>query len=499
MPEHLKALVVILALASVVFVFARLPACALAMASADFARRRNLWFVITMIAFLAHNFWLYVIATAILLLVTARHERNKLALYFFLLFTVPPIGAEISGFGGIRYFFAIDYLRLLSLSILLPAALMLRKQTVTEKAKPGSADKLLAAYLMLNLLLQLNVDTFTNTLRHGFYFFIDIVLPYYVASRSLKDIQGFRDALMSFSVAALVLAIMGVFEFGRHWLLYAPLEDALGMSWGYGGYLERDGILRALASTGQPIVLGYVMTVALGIFMFLKKSVPNRSVWMAGMFLLIAGLIAPLSRGPWIGAAVMLMVFISTGPKALSSISLLGLVGIVALPILLSTPAGEKIISYLPFVGTVEEGTITYRQLLFEVSTGIIMANPLFGSYDFLLYLEELRQGQGIIDLVNSYLSIALSSGLVGLSLFASFFGVILIGIAKGMHGLDKNNELHLLGRVLIAALIGILVIIFTVSSINVIPVIYWAVAGLGLAYIRLVAQSTLDSARIAP
>ncbi|MDO9449995.1 MAG: O-antigen ligase family protein, partial [Rugosibacter sp.] len=251
--------------------------------------------------------------------------------------------------------------------------------------------------------------------------------------------------------------------------------------------------LRALASTGQPIVLGYVMTVALGIFMFLKKSIPNRAVWMAGMILLIAGLIAPLSRGPWIGAAIMLMVFISTGPKALSRTSLLGLVGLVALPILLSTPIGEKVISYLPFVGTVEEETITYRQLLLEVSTTIIMANPLFGSYDFLLYLEELRQGQGIIDLVNSYLSIALASGLVGLSLFASFFSVILIGIVKGMRGLDKNDERHLLGRVLIAALIGILVIIFTVSSINVIPVIYWAVAGLGVAYARMLALATVS------
>lgn len=493
MPEHLKALVVILVLASVVFAFARQPACALAMAPADFARRRNLWFAITVIAFLAHSFWVYVILVGALLLITAKREQNKVGLYFFLLFTVPPIGAEISGLGGIRYFFAIDYLRLLSLTILLPVSLILRKHAVAEGAKSNYTDKFLAAYIILNLVLQLNVDSFTNTLRHGFYFFIDIVLPYYVVSRSIKDMQGFRDALMSFVVAGMILAMIGGFEFGKHWLLYSSLEDALGVQWGYSNYLERDGTLRALASTGQPIVLGYVMTVALGIFMFLKKSIPNRAVWMAGMILLIAGLIAPLSRGPWIGAAIMLMVFISTGPKALSRTSLLGLVGLVALPILLSTPIGEKVISYLPFVGTVEEETITYRQLLLEVSTTIIMANPLFGSYDFLLYLEELRQGQGIIDLVNSYLSIALASGLVGLSLFASFFSVILIGIVKGMRGLDKNDERHLLGRVLIAALIGILVIIFTVSSINVIPVIYWAVAGLGVAYARMLALATVS------
>jgi len=491
MPEHLKALVVIMGLAALVFAFIKRPACAMATTASDFARRRNLWFAITLIAFLAHNFWIYVMVVGALLLITAARETNKVALFFFLLFAVPPIQAEITGLGLIRYFFAIDYLRLLSLTILLPAFLVLRKRAVAEGAKRSNADMILAAYLILNLLLQLGVDSFTNTLRHGFYVFIDVVLPYYVVSRSLKDMQSFRDALMSFVVAAMILAIIGSFEFGKHWLPYSSLEDALGVQWGYGGYLERDDSLRAQASTGQPIVLGYVMAVALGIFLYLKKSIPSRTTWMIGLVLLLAGLVVPLSRGPWIGAAVILLVFAATGPKAISRLSLIGLTGLLALPIVLATPAGKKIIAYLPFVGTVDDETVTYRQLLIEVSLNIIKDNPLFGSFDFLLYLEELRQGEGIIDLVNSYLSIALASGLVGLSLFASFFGVILFSIRKGIQGLDANDERHLLGRVLMATIIGILVIIFTVSSINVIPVVYWAVAGLGIAYIRMLNQST--------
>lgn len=491
MPEHLKALVVIMGLAALVFAFFKRPACAMATTVSDFARRRNLWFAITLIAFLAHNFWIYLIVAGALLLISAPRETNKAALFFLLLFAVPPIQAEISGLGLIQHFFAIHYLRLLSLTILLPAFLVLRKHAVAEGAKRSNADMILAAYLILNLLLQLSVDSFTNTLRHGFYVFIDVVLPYYVFSRSLKDMQSFRDALMSFVVAAMILAIIGGFEFGKHWLPYSSLEDALGMQWSYGGYLERDDSLRAQASTGQPIVLGYVVAVALGVFLYLKKSIPSRTTWRIGLVLLLAGLVVPLSRGPWIGAAVILLVFAATGPKAISRLSLIGFTGLLALPIVLATPAGKKIIDYLPFVGTVDDETVTYRQLLIEVSLNIIKDNPLFGSFDFLLYLEELRQGQGIIDLVNSYLSIALASGLVGLSLFVSFFGVILFNLYKGMQGLDANDERHLLGRVLMTTIIGILVIIFTVSSINVIPVIYWAVAGLGIAYIRLLKQST--------
>ncbi|MBK7764889.1 MAG: hypothetical protein IPI44_01580 [Sulfuritalea sp.] len=160
----------------------------------------------------------------------------------------------------------------------------------------------------------------------------------------------------------------------------------------------------------------------------------------------------------------------------------------------MSWQKAQKVISYLPFSAQLKKTLSPIGSGCSEVSVAIITDNPLFGSYDFLLYLEELRQGQGIIDLVNSYLSIALSSGLVGLSLFACFFGVILWGIFKGMQGLGQDDERHLLGRVLMATLVGILVTIAAVSSINVIPFICWSVAGVRRGYIRLAARSAPSS-----
>jgi len=128
MPNHLKALIVILVLATLVFAFAKAPACAVASAAGDFNRRRNLWFAVTLAAFLAHNFWVYIIAVGALLLYAVPREQNKLAMFFFLLFAVPSISEPITGLGIIRSFFTIDYYRLLSLAVLLPAFLVLRKQ-----------------------------------------------------------------------------------------------------------------------------------------------------------------------------------------------------------------------------------------------------------------------------------------------------------------------------------------------------------------------------------
>ena len=62
MPEHLRALVVILFLSVTVFKLAERPITAVAISLRDYRRRRNLWFAIMLIAFFAHNFWVCIFA-----------------------------------------------------------------------------------------------------------------------------------------------------------------------------------------------------------------------------------------------------------------------------------------------------------------------------------------------------------------------------------------------------------------------------------------------------
>lgn len=490
MPEYLRALLVILALAAAVFHFARPAACAVAIAPEDFARRRRLWFAITLVAFLAHDFWIFVAIATVLLVRAARREENPVALFFLLAFAIPALTTPIPGMGIVNQLFSLSYPRLLALTILLPAALALYAREAAEKESLAWPDRLLAAYVLLTLALQLGVDSFTNTLRYGFYALLDVALPYYVASRSLRDLRRFRDALMSFVLAAMLLAAIGAFEFGKKWLLYSTLDGVLGVDWGYGEYLSRDNSLRALATTGQPIALGYVMAVACGIFLFLSRSAPTPRAWYIGLALLAIGLFAPLSRGPWLGAGVIAAVFAATGRRPVYSLFRLGLAGAAALAIALASPLGERIVQHLPFVGTIDAANVVYRQRLLEASLTIVRQHPWFGSSEFLGQMEDLRQGQGIIDIVNTYLGIVLTTGVAGLALFVSCFAAIALRIRRAMLGLaDRSGEAWLLGRAMLATLAGILVIIFTVSSITVIPLVYWSVAGLGMACARLLAS----------
>ncbi len=477
-------MIVLLPVAAIMFAMAK-PLALTAMDGIDFSRRRNLWFALTLIAFLSNNFWVYSVLAALLIYGVTNKDTNPIATYFFIMLAVPAIDKAIPGFGGINYFFNLSYLRLLSIMLLLPAALRLFADSKSLPVGKCLTDKLLIAYVSFNLILVFIDGTVTNFMRSSAVQFIDVLLVYYVASRSLRTLEQFRDAFMSFAVAAIVMAPVGVFETVRHWMLYGPLPDTLGVNWGFRG-VERENSLRATASCGQPIAFGYVLAIAIGFWLFLQPLAKNTFTRYGSLLALAAGLVASLSRGPWVGAGVIGLFFLLFGPKPVTNLTKVGIAGAFVLAIAIASPGGEKIINMLPFVGTGEAGTVTYRQRLLEVFVPIILNNPFSGASNYLnsAAAESLRQGEGIIDLVNTFLAVGLKSGLVGLGLFVGVFLAAMLDIWRRMRlNGDRTTEDYRLGLTLLSVIIGVLVIIFTVSSITVIPYIYWLLCGLGVAY----------------
>lgn len=490
MPVHLRALVVILILAVAVFILARRPASS-SISDDDFTRRRNLWFAVTLIAFLAHNFWIFLAVTGLLLAFAGRREHSPIALFIWLLFAVPPFDATVSGLGVLNQLLVINYPRLLALVLLLPAVIVLRRQAQHESKSGYWPDYLVAGYVAVQLILQFAVDSATNTARFAFYAILDVGLPYYVASRSLRKVEAYRDVAMGFSIVCILIGLIGIFESIRAWLLYASLDSVLNANWGLSNYLGRNGALRAQASTGHPIVLGYLMVVALGFYAYLARCVSSRLFWWLGFAVLLGGLISTYSRGPWIAGVVALVVFRLSGPKALSGMfKALLIVGAVG-GLLLLSPIGHSIIELLPFVGSIEVENIEYRQRLLTGSIDVILKNPWFGSFSYMRALVD--QGLvigGMVDVVNSYLGIGLANGLVGLGFFVSSFLYVISAVWLSMRRLpDAGAEIHTVGSGLLACLAGIMTTIFTVSSISLIPVVYWTVLGLGMGYVVMVRQ----------
>lgn len=487
MPDWLRALVVLLVLSGAMIWQTR-DHLAAAIPTDTFRRRCLLWLGLLTAAFVSHSYWIYAAVAVPLVARCAKVDGNRLALFVFVAFVIPPFSATIPGFAGLNQLFEITHPRILSLVLLAPAWWSLRRTPGVEPFGRSFADLCVLGFVLLQLTLQLLVDSPTNTMRYGFYAFMDVFLPYYVASRSLRDLPSWRDAVMSFIYAVALMVPVAVFEFAKHWLLYQSLAGHMGLRWAMGNYLARGDSLRALAATGHSLVLGYSMVVALSLFTYGRRFLqpwPMRAALAA----LAIGLVVPVSRGPWVGGVAACAVLLLTGADRLPRIARTLLIGGALGVIVLLSPLGQKVIDLLPFVGSVDEYNVTYRQRLFTASMTVIRVHPWFGSYDYLSApaMQEMIQGEGIIDIVNSYIGIALSSGLVGLGLFVGAFVAAIWCILGGMRHCRPGEEMHDLGRGLLAALAGALVTIATVSSINNIPLIYWLLAGLGVGYGRLV------------
>lgn len=504
MSEHLRALVVILALATLVFAIVQRPAFGLPIAADDLKRRRNLWFAVTLIAFLAHNFWLYVIGVAVVLHWVRKREPNPLALFLILLFAVPPFSAPIQGLGPIEQLFGIHHIRLLSLMILLPAWWSIRKQSEVLPFGRMWADRFLLAYLAYGLMFKFSSSTFTGALREGLYAFTDVFLPYFVASRALRDARAIRDVFASLCVAALLLAVVAVFESLKHWILYSSLNEALGVSFGFGGYLMRgsDVGLRAVASTGHSIALGYVIVIAMMLFMGLASTMNRSLLWKIALTTLAAGLIAPLARGPWVGAVAGLIVLGLFSTKPVLYFSRMVGWGVLITFILLISPYQDRVVGLIPFIGEIDAGGVDYRQRLFDASVIVIMQNPLFGGGDYLGQLADLgmTQGEGIVDLVNTYLAVALAQGLVGLALFLGVFVAAAGSLAKSLAFLASRDGVeYALGRSLLAATLSSLLILATVSPVLCIPTLYWMLAGLCVSSQRVINSAFTGTDNLTP
>src|ERR1700754_3196970 len=132
MLDALKPLVVVLALALIAFALAK-PVCLRFMAAPDFARRRNVWVVLTCTAFASPNLWLFALIAIPLIYWAAAVDRHPTALYVFLFLTVPPVSIPIP-MPVINKLFELGPARILSFALLIPVAVRMLQSGVKRPA-----------------------------------------------------------------------------------------------------------------------------------------------------------------------------------------------------------------------------------------------------------------------------------------------------------------------------------------------------------------------------
>ena len=461
---NVKSMVVVLVTAFIMFALLK-PMFLRFMDPDDFDRRRILWLIQAAAGFLSPNFWIYLLVALPTLLWAASKDSNPIALWLFSVFVVPPVGVPIP-MPLINNFIGISQERMLILFLLLPLAVtQLRTSTTPRTTTMKAMDTFLLAYLAYQVALAFPYDSLTGTLRRAFTLLLDNFLVYFAFSRAITDKRRLVDVMAGLCLAAVVMAPLAVFESVRGWLLYTGISDMWG-SVNEFAWLFRGDSLRSQLSTGHAIAMGYVMTTALAFWLYLKSDAKGSRLSWAVVPLLCAAILVSYSRGAWVMAAMLPVLMFSLAPRR-SGAEFKTLVGAVLLAVgLYASPIGSRIVDLLPFVGSGDQGTVDYRQQLAETSWQLIKQNPIFGNPFAYLQMENLRQGQGIIDIVNAYAGIAVFQGLVGLSLYAGFNLTAVGGAYRRMReSRHEDADLAAIGAALLSCMVATLIFLATVPG----------------------------------
>jgi O-Antigen ligase len=427
-------------------------------------RRVGVWLLLTVAAFLCQNIAVFFLLMVITLKIAVKKEPEPLALFAFLVFSLPSLTMMVSGFGLLEHFFVLSTYRVFTLVLLLPIALTLWHSKETKTLGLLWPDKFLLGYLGLLLGIALEADSLTGALRQAlFYPVLDWMIPYFVFSRGVRSLEQLKAILQAFLGGLCLLAIMSCAESLASWKFYLPMYEALDLSFNSPTlYLFRDGTLRSSVTGGHPITLGLIFAVGVSLAMaFFGNTKKARRTAPILVVIGLTGLAFTYSKGPILGAGFGLAVFALSRLRPTVVLSVLVILS--ATTALLFSGIGDEIRSKLPLIGAgSDEGSVSYRQELLDVGLQIVMQHPWLGlpASVFSTGMESLRQGEGIIDLVNTYLGVALSSGLIGLTLFAGFYLAPMIQLLNVVRSTPEESKL--ITRSVFA---GIAVFLFVIAT----------------------------------
>lgn len=470
---------------------------------ASFKRRRPFWLLGTAIVMLVPNFWLSMVLLAVVFGVLARRDPYPVSIFLMFFFVAPPIHKTIGGFGGLNYLLDVNFNRLLSLVVLVPALLSQGRQRLERIARPGAensarlyriTDTLIIVYVLYVLALYLPHEPFTAILRRLAHLSLDILVPYFAISRLCRSREAVMDGLGALVIAGLILSHIAVFEHLKGWLLYAGLPDMWGEPTFFGGtsYLMRESALRSLASTGHALVLGHflVVCIALAGLLFRELSAKRAVLLMA---VLLIGMYCTVSRGPWISAVIVILMMGVFHRKATGFYVAVLSLSIVCVGIVAVSPWRDQVINFLPFFGKVDQFNIDYRKALLDLTFVLVKQRPFFGTVMVLDYMESLRQGQGIIDTVNVYAEVALYYGLVGLTLYVLLFLTAIQAALsrhwRSRHHTDERRFSYELSGLTVVALLGSMVTLAGIADYLSVPIVYSIVIAMLVAISRLPKQ----------
>ncbi|MBB4615902.1 O-antigen ligase family protein [Sphingomonas abaci] len=371
---------------------------------------------VTAFAFLGLSLGQIYVAFAALLVVAAGFIRNRAhaaGLIIFLIVTLP--GIAFTAMAGSLQLVNISTESCVTLGALIAAFMW----TKGKGTRYSLADVPAFAVMLVLAFISARDSSLTNVMRVTVQISLSLFLPYHIVKKSMNEADAVRSAVLFVVASALAISAVAIFESVKAWPMYQVFRNQFGI-YGLANVKMRGGMLRAGGPLMNPplsaalLALCFVTTFAAR---DLFKSPAKHRILLA---IVAVGLFSVQSRTGWLGAVAGCMgVMLSrrgvTGmiaPVAALSLVFGGVYGL--------TLASERAANLLGFSVDAKNSS-DYRDKLYDRGVELVRQHPAIGQPPSIVtaQMEDLRQGEGIIDFVNGYLGIALFSGLIGLALFA--------------------------------------------------------------------------------
>lgn len=420
------------------------------------------WLAAVPTMFLITQTFAILVALGFMLAVAApRSLEDRAAFYLMTLVAIPGrISGEIP-FPGINYLTTIDFAKISCLVLLAPA-IFFGKSPNAKKFAPLPGAFIIAVTILFSL-QEFRTANLTSGLRASLDHILLYAIPFMALVRLIADRKHFERLFAAFIFIAVIFFFMAVVSQGTKWNFYSYLETRHGE----GVFADfRAGFLRVTV-TLNAILVCYMMAlglIAVGYFRS-QKQIGFLFAWLyRGMFAVAA--LFTFARGGWLAIIAGLAVFhlfanIPRGARAPVTVAIAALLAPAAF-IYAMTADLNRFDEY---------GTFAYRQELLRTSIDYIAAHPFFGDPNFRESgaFDHLYQGQGIIDVVNHYVSIGLSNGLIGLGLYLGAFVSLTIGLLRLGKEVRRTDDrkLELQRAALLGAIAAYLVMMATVSAVS--------------------------------
>jgi len=451
----------------------------------------------TMVVYLGHTPMLFTIGVGLMALFAQSFLgggiRGKLAAFMLMIMILPPITWQVGGVGDINYVLALTGPRILALLLLTgPALKLLGDGTYKRERWVLLLDVVVIAYQVLKIALMAPHMTTTGMLRMLVESVLDVLLPYYVASRAIRTERDLRFVLTHLALGLALAASVGFVEFFIHRNLYSELQYVYGYKWQLTMTLTRGDYLRVQAATPQPIVLAFEMIFATGVWTYLRGQDWRRISVLLVYGAFLSCLLFTFSRGPWIGGMIFgaaLLGLRRLGVKTFVWLFLLLLAGAVTAK---AMGADEQVVAALGAVfGSSEHdlNTINYRRQLLDTALALLKQSPWLGVPDYASQMQDLKQGEGIIDLVNSYIAIALDTGLIGLAIYLLPYALAfrrMVGVPGISLRQPSDAGAGWFAATFLALSISCVLTIFTTSTFSTMPFLLIMLVALPIARLTM-------------